>query len=154
KTKTAALDHYRDVVAPKLCGTPTALTLDGLVELYVERHEAIRSPRTIRTLRERMRRPLDAYGSTPLAELEGMALDLAGWPPTWPPRHAPKVMGALRQVLAAGVRWRLLASNPAVDAGPNPEADPAPVRVYTLAELDAIAAELAKPYRPLPVFAA
>ena len=63
-------------------------------------------------------------------------------------------MGAFRQVLAAGVRWRLIATNPAVDAGPNPEADPAPVRVCTDAELDAIAAELAPAYRPLPAFGA
>lgn len=83
-----------------------------------------------------------------------MALELAGWRATLPPRYAPKVMGAFRQVLAAGVRSRLLEGNPAVDAGPNPEADPAPVRVYTVAELDAIAAELSTAYRPLPAFAA
>jgi integrase len=152
KSKTAALDHYRDVIEPRLLGTKSELTLAELVELYIERHNA--SPRTIATLRERMKRPLDKYGSTPLAELETMALDLAGWRATLPPRYAPKVMGALRQVLAAAVRWRLMTSNPAVDAGPNPEADPAPVRVYTVAELDAIADELADVYRPLPAFGA
>jgi integrase len=137
---------------PPLLGTQTELTLAELVDLYVERHKAIRSPRTIRTLRERMRRPLDAYGDTKLAELE--ALELAGWRATLPPRYAPKVMSAFRQVLAAGVRWRLLTSNPAVDAGPNPEVDPTPVRVYTVFELDAIAAELVDAYRPLPAFGA
>jgi integrase len=153
-TKSAALTHYRDVVEPKLLGTQTELTLAELVELYLERHEAIRSTRTITTLRERMRRPLDAYGDTKLAELETMALELAGWRATLPPRYAPKVMGAFRQVLAAGVRWRLLATNPAVDSGPNPEADPPLVRVYTVAELDAIAAELSIAYQPLPGFGA
>jgi integrase len=63
-------------------------------------------------------------------------------------------MGAFRQVLAAAVRWRLIASNPAVDAGANPEVAPAPVRVFSLTELDAIATELAPAYRPLPAFGA
>jgi integrase len=63
-------------------------------------------------------------------------------------------MGALRQVLAAGVRWNLLERNSAADAGENPEPDPPPVRVYTLAELAAIADELSAAYRPLPAFGA
>ena len=84
-----------------------------------------------------------------------MALDLAGWRTTLPPRYAPKVMGdaapgAAPQACAGGCS----ATNPAVDAGPNPEADPAPVRVYTVAELDAIAAELSGAYRALPAFGA
>ena len=54
-------------------------TLRELVELYVTRHEAIRSPRTIATLREWLKRPLDAYGETRLAELETMALELGAW---------------------------------------------------------------------------
>lgn len=154
-SKTAALAHYREVIEPELNGEPEPeLTLRGLFDLYLERHTAIRSPRTIRSLRERMKRPLDSYGDTTLGELEHMALELSGWRATLPPRYAPKVMGAFRQVLAAGVRWRLLSSNPAVDAGPNPDIDPAPVRVYTMAELAAIAAELSKLYKPLPAFAA
>ena len=55
--------------------------------------------------------------------------------------------GAFRQVLAAGVRWRLMDTNPAVDAGPNPDCDPAPVSVYTAAELAKIADELDPRYR-------
>jgi integrase len=154
QTKSAALTYYREVIEPKLLGVTTDLTLAELFELYVERHEGIRAERTIETWRERMRRPLDAYGETKLTELEAMALDLAGWRSTLPSRYAPKVMGTFRQVLAAGVRWRLLTSNPAVDAGPNPEAAPAPVRVYTVAELAGIAAELSEAYRPLPDFGA
>jgi integrase len=130
------------------------LTFTELVELYVERHETIRSPRTIATVRERLQRPLAKYGDTPLGDLQTMALELAGWRATLPPRYAPKVMGAMRQVLAAGVRWRLLDTNPAVDAGPNPDVDPAPVRVYTAAELAAIAEELDPRYAQLPAFGA
>jgi integrase len=155
--RSAANRHFRDVIEPKLNGTAIELpplTLADLLDLYVERHEGMRSPRTVQSYRERMKRPLAAYGETKLADLEVMALDLAHWRTTLPPRYAPKVMGMLRQVLAAGVRWRLLATNPAVDAGPNPEADLTPVRVYTISELDAIAAELSDAYRALPAFGA
>jgi hypothetical protein len=47
-----------------------------------------------------------------------------------------------------------MARNPAKLAGRNPQPPPRPVRAYTYAELDAIAAELSPRYRPLPVFAA
>jgi integrase len=130
------------------------LTLRELTDRYLARHVTIRSPRTIASLRERMRRPLVEYGDVMLGELEAMSDDIAEWRTTLPPRYAPKVMGAFRQVLAAGVRWRLLGSNPAVDAGPNPEIDPSPVRPYTVAELDAIAVELSDAYRGLPGFGA
>ena len=69
--------------------------------------------------------------------------ELADWRATLPPGTRSKVMGALRQVLAAGVRWRLHRREPGRRRRARTrDADPAPVRVYTLAELDAIAAEL------------
>jgi hypothetical protein len=93
-TKSAAFRHYRDVIEPRLLGMQRDLTLRELLDLYVARHESIRSPRTIATLRERMKRPLATYGDATLADLETMALDLAAWRATLPPRFAPKVMGA------------------------------------------------------------
>jgi len=96
------------------------LTLRELTDRYIARHEKVRSARTIATLRERLKRPLDEYADTKLAELEAMSEDLAEWRTTLPPRYAHKVMSALRQVLAAGVRWRMIERNPAVDAGENP----------------------------------
>jgi integrase len=154
ENKTAARSWHRDNVLRRRTVATTDMTLSDLVDRYAARQEKVRSARTVRTLRERMRRPLDAYGDTTLAELETMSDDLAEWRTTLPPRYAPKVMGAFRQVLAAGVRWRLLETNPAVDAGANPDVDPAPVRVYKLAELDAIAVELSAAYESLPDFAA
>ena len=65
-SKTAALQHFRDVIEPSLRGETPELTLAELAEMYLERHGQIRSPRTIRSLRERMKRPLDAYGFTQL----------------------------------------------------------------------------------------
>lgn len=73
------------------------LTLSGLTDLYLERHGQVRSPRTIRSLRERMRRPLDAYGDVPLCELEAMSGELADFRGTLPPRYAHAVMRTLRQ---------------------------------------------------------
>lgn len=84
-TKAAAFRHFRDVVEPRLLGARTEMTLSELFDLYVERHESIRSTRTIDTHRERMKRPLDEYGGTKLTDLETMALEIAGWRATLPP---------------------------------------------------------------------
>ncbi|HEY7207005.1 MAG TPA: tyrosine-type recombinase/integrase [Gaiellaceae bacterium] len=150
---TAARKWHRDNVLRRNV-VPSELTLRDLTDRYLDRHAKIRSAGTIQAVRERMRQALDDYGDTTLAELEQMADELADWRATLPPRYAHKQMGALRQVLAAGVRWRLLERNPALDAGENPEPDPRPIRTYTLDELDAIADELSDAYRTLPAFAA
>jgi integrase len=103
----------------------------------------------VRTIRHRLKRPLDTYGDTPLCELEGMAGDLADFRATLPERFAHDVMRALRQTLAAGVRYGYLTTNPAVAAGENPKPESRAVRVYTIAELDALEAELGETYGPL-----
>ena len=101
-SKSAALTHYRDVIEPRLRGEPEAppeLTLAELVDVYLERHAQLRSASTIRTIRHRLKRPLDAYGDVKLRELEGMAGDLADFRATLPERFAHDVMRALRQTL-------------------------------------------------------
>ena len=73
-SKSAALAHYRDVIEPELRGevAPAAdLTLAELVELYLERHAASVRPRTIETLRERLRHALAASGTSPSASWSG-----------------------------------------------------------------------------------
>jgi hypothetical protein len=47
-----------------------------------------------------------------------------------------------------------MSRNPAKLAGRNPQPSPRAVRPFTRTELDAIAAELAPAYRPIPIFAA
>jgi integrase len=47
-----------------------------------------------------------------------------------------------------------MSRNPTKLAGRNPEPPPRSIRTYPLVELDALAAELSKPYQPLPAFAA
>jgi integrase len=156
QSKSAAMQHYRDAIEPRLNGTEPVpeLTLSELVELYLERHAAVVRPRTITTLRERLVHATRAYGDVPLRELERMAGELAAWQATLPERSRYGIVQALRQTLAAAVRWDYMSRNPAKLAGRNPEPPPRPIRAYTLAELDALAVELSQPYQPLPAFAA
>jgi integrase len=153
-TRSAAFAHYRDVIEPMLRGERPELTLAELVDVYLERHAAIVRGRTIESLRERLVHATRAYGDVPLRELERMAGELAAWQATLPERSRYGIVQALRQTLAAAIRWDYMSRNPAKLAGRNPEPSPRPVRAYTVAELDAIGAELSPRYEPLPDFAA
>lgn len=130
------------------------LTLSELVELYLERHAATVRPRTIMELRKRLRYAVRAYGDVPLRDLERMSGELASWRTRLPERSRYGVTQALRQTLAAAVRWGYIPRNPAKLAGRNPQPAPRSVRAYTTEEIDAISAELSPMYAPLPVFAA
>jgi integrase len=159
-SKSAALDHFRDVILPQLRGEAPShehdpMTFRELVDVYLDRHAHVRSKSTIDTLRYRLRRPLDTYGDVPLRELEGMGGDLADFRATLPEGFAHDVMRALRQTFAAAERYGLMRVNPAVAAGDNPAPKPRPVRAYSLAELDALEAELGPDYGPfVPLVAA
>jgi integrase len=64
-------------------------------------------------------------------------------------------MRGLRQTFAAAIRYGYMSANPAADAGDNPAPTARPIRAYTLAELDALEAELGPEYGPLvPLVAA
>jgi integrase len=146
-TKSEAWAHYRAVLEPELQGRVAArrdLTLTDLVDTFLDRHGKVAAPRTIRAIRERMKRPLDKYGDTLLVDLEHMTDDLAGFASRLPDRYRHAVMSAFRQTCEAGVRYGYLTRNPAKLAGPNPPTPPRGVRVYTPKELDAIAKELDK----------
>jgi integrase len=114
------------------------------VDTFLERHGKVRKPATIETLRWRLKRPLDVYGDTVLADLEHMTDELAGFAVEIPERYRYSVMSALRQACEAGVRYGYMTRNPAKLAGANPMPAPRAVRVYTPKELKAIAAELDK----------
>jgi integrase len=167
-SKSAALAHYREVIEPRLRGEPepvAELTFGEFVPIYLERHAAGVRPRTITTLRERLghRREFDdgeecrcatcVFGHLPLRDLERMSGEIASWQAKLPERWRHDIMQALRQALEAAVRWGHMGCNPAKLAGRNPQPAPRPVRAYTHAELDALAAELSARYTPLPKFA-
>lgn len=155
-SRSAALRHYRDVIEPMLRGeapAPAETTLAAFVPVYLDRHTGVRQ-RTIDTLRERLAYATATFGDVPLHDLEGMTDEIAAWHATLPTGSRYGVMQALRQCLAAAARWQRMTTNPAALAGRNPQPPPRPIRVYELAELDAIAAEMSAAYRSLPAFAA
>jgi len=156
-SKSAALQYYREVVEPELRGEPAAapeLTLAELVELYLDRHAAAVRPRTIATLRDRLRHAVAAFGDAPLSDLERMPHEIAGWQANLPPRAGHGIAQAFRQVLDAAVRWERMDRNPAKVAGRNPKPPPRTIRAFGRTELDAIASELPPAFRSLPAFAA
>ncbi len=162
----------RSGVHTKTAGTSPreghAVTLREHVERYLEVHATIVEPSTVRTISERLgvaknggvvasRRqyttPIDEFGDLTLAELEQMSAAIALWQTTLPPRYRHAIMSALRQVLTAALRWGLMSSNPAIDAGRNPTP---PVREMayfrSLAEVDRLAAALGDRFGPIAVF--
>jgi hypothetical protein len=168
-SKSAALEHYRNVIEPRLRGEPEPLpelTFGEFVPIYLDRHAVGVRPRTITTLRERLshrRKVADdetcrcatcAFGDLPLRDLERMSGEIASWQAKLPERWRHDIMQALSQTLEAAVRWGHMSCNPAKLAGRNSQPPPRPVRAYTHAELDGLAAGLSAMYQPLPKFAA
>jgi integrase len=64
------------------------------------------------------------------------------------------VVQALRQALAAAVRWGYMASNPATRAGRNRQPSPRTIRTYSRVELTRLGLEMPAAYASLPAFAA
>lgn len=156
-SKSDARKWYRENVEPVLNGEPAAkpdLALSGFIPIYLERHGRDVRKRTVDTLRERLGHAEREFGSVPLRELERMADEVAAWRARQPQGVAYGRMAALRQTLTAAVRWGYMNRNPAIEAGKNRQPQQRDVRVYTMAELDAIAAELPPQYQSLPMFAA
>ena len=90
---------------PEPHGRPVArrdVTLTELVDTFLDRHEKFAKPATIKTLRWRMKRPLDEYGDTLLVDLEHMTDELAGFAARQPERFRHAGMSALRQTCEAG----------------------------------------------------
>src|SRR4051794_4564943 len=150
-TKRAAREWLRDELTAGL--RPDRITFADLVDLYLEAHAVGRSPGTITTLRERLKRPKDVFGKVDLRDLEVRSQEIATWTTTLPERSRFGIVQAFRQTLEAGIRWGYLRSNPAKAAGRNPQPKPIEVEPFTLAEIDKLAIELGPLYGPLVVFA-
>jgi integrase len=156
-SQSAARAHFRRVIEPELRGDPVPapdLTLTEFVPLFLERHGAVVRPQTVTTLRDRLAVAQRAFGTVTLRELERMSGDVAAWQSTLPERSRFAYTAALRQALGAACRWGYITVNPAVLAGRNPQPPPRGVRVYSRAELDALAAELSPEDAALVSFAA
>ena len=148
---------FRDVEIPRMRGEAVArppVTLREHIDRYLEVHALSADPNTIRVLRERLRRPLDAFGDYQLRDLARMAGDVAAWRTTLPERSGYGIMQAFRQALEAAVHWGDIERNPAKLAGKNEPPPPRGVQTFTLDEIDRIAVELGPKYGPMIRFAA
>ena len=130
--------------------SPRSLTLGELVEAYLEQHDV--DPVTIEKLRwlleggRRLRRPAGRR-----AALAGDRR-LANRPL---PGYRFDATQALRQALSRAVLWGMIDVNPAKLGVDNPSPRRREQRPFeSWAELDAVAANLVRRYRPMVIFAA
>src|SRR4051794_33725454 len=152
RPRQAGFDTRRDArrwftthVAPRLrTGAPSAeLLFNQFCDLYLERHGASVSPRTKATLAERLEPARDHFGNWSLRELECAANDVAAWRARLAETSRYRLLGALRQTLGAAQRWGYISTNPAVDAGRNPQPRMEEMHPFAgTAEVDKLAAEL------------
>lgn len=157
RTKSDARDWFDENVKPRLrSGGPSAeITFATFTAVYLARWEPTISDRTARTLREWLAPVKDQFGSFTLGELEGAAEDIARWRAGLPSEDRRyKATRALRQVLAAAVRWGYLTRNPALSAGANPQPRGEEIRPFAREEIDRIVEEMAPRDAALVVFAA
>jgi hypothetical protein len=130
------------------------ITFDTFCETFLARHGATVAPATRRTLAERLAAARAQFGTWRLRELEGAAADVATWRASLSPTSRYRLTLALRQALAAAVRWGYIVRNPALDAGRNPQPRLEELRPFTREQIDSLAEELGPVYGPLMVFAA
>ncbi|MBA2614317.1 MAG: hypothetical protein H0U90_00815 [Actinobacteria bacterium] len=94
------------------------------MDRFLAAHAAEVDPRTIRTLRERLVRPLAEFGDRSLDDLGRSVADIAAWQAMLPHGHRPKILGALSQVLERAVAWKLIPENPVRLAAPGSGGSP------------------------------
>ncbi len=121
--------------------------LRDLVDVFLEQYQG--APASRDWLRYYLVKSTDAFGDVAIGELD--ALTIARWRASMPETMRQGAHRALRQVLAAAVRWRWIDRNVATDV-PNPmhartEFDP----FESWEAVQALADELG-PYGPLVVF--
>lgn len=156
RNRTAARDWFDEHVAPRLRrGGPSGeITLKVFTSIYLDRWAPTVADRTVRTLREWLVPGLATFGAFTLAELEGAADDIARWRAGLPSEDRRyKATRALRQVLAAAVRWGYMQRNPALAAGSNPQPRGDEIRPFTREERGRLVEEMAPEHAALVVFA-
>lgn len=157
RSKSEARAWWEEAIRPELLGRRAAMpeiTFGELCERYLRAHTAAVQPRTIRSLRERLKRPIAAFGDVPVREREHQVAEIAAWRAGLPEGYRFAITLAFKQVLAAGVRWHYVTENPVAAVGPNPPPPVVEIEPFTSAEVEAIAVELRSVYGPLVIFAA
>jgi hypothetical protein len=127
-------------------------TLAVFVERFLAAHAAEVDPRTIRTPRERLRRPLAAFGDSRL-DAVGIDDDVA-WQATLPSGYRPKIVAALSQVFDRAVAWKRVSENPVrlARTGKRRVARRREIKPFTREEIDRVAIELGPTLGAMIVF--
>jgi integrase len=121
-------------------------TLSELADELLASHPGERNTRA--TLRARLDYATRKFGDDRIDRLT--VSDLAAWRRTLPERSASQIVKALRQALNYAAAERLIPDNPAARIA-NPSPKRREVRPFSVAELDAIAAELEPRWAPIPI---
>jgi integrase len=149
RTKTEAKTVLDDELRKARLGPlyrPDA-SLQELVDVFLDQYQG--APGTVDWLRHYLGKATVAFGERSIGELD--ALEIARWRAQLPETARHGAHRALRQVLAAAVRWRWIEHNVAVDVR-NPEhARQEFVPFDSWEEVDAVAHELG-PFGPLAIF--
>jgi hypothetical protein len=150
-TRAEAQKALRKALDRVGAGRGGAITLAGLVEEYLELHQA--EPVTIAKLRWLLGKATSSLGEKRIAELSADGrLRVAS---DGPERASLRVTQALMQVLNRAVAWGLLDFNPAKRGVPNPQRRPKEKRPFECwAQIEAIAARLGPVYGPMVIFGA
>ena len=122
-SRSAAFEHYRNAVEPRLRGDEPAMpeltlrrssTCTSTSPATRQVEDDCHAPGAARLRDARVRRHS-------LRELERMAGELADWQAALPERSRYGIAQALRQALEAAVRWSYMNRNPAKLASANPQ---------------------------------
>lgn len=156
RSQSAARSWFENVEKRRMRGEPVTsepTTLCEHVDAYLLAHRVGRDPKTIDVLQFRLGYATRVFGDLYLHELERRTAEIAAWIATLPAGSRHGIVQALRQALAAAVRWGAIGSNPAklVD---NPLPSRSEVRHFEPEVIDQLSEELGKTYGPLVVFAA
>jgi len=149
RTKSEAKTVLDDELRKARLGTlyrPEA-TLQELVDVFLEQYDG--APSSKDRLDQYLGKATKRLGAEPIASLDALAI--ARWRATLPQTMRHGAHRALRQVLAAAVRWRWIEHNAAVEVK-NPQHARAEFTPFeSWEEVDALAAELG-PFGPLVIF--
>ena len=134
---------------------PDRMTFAQLVDAYLDAHAVGREASTITTLRERLKRPRDAFGEPrpPTTSRRARSRSPRGKPRcrSGPATASCRRSGRRSRPASAGATC---ATNPAKLAGRNPQPRAPRSMPFTRGEIDALAVELGPLYGPLVIFAA
>ena len=157
RRRGAALAYFRDEVANLDAGAVRPdLTFAEFAERFLAAHAAEVDPRTIKTLRERLVRPLAEFGDRRLDDLGRSVADIAAWQATLPEGYRPRILAAFAQVLDRAVAWKIIRENPVrlARTGKRRVARRREIEPFTREEVDRVAVELGPLLGPMVVFAA